>query len=286
MLPNQINRICNKDFSALSKKLHKFFWNKNFTEAYYQNHLDILTACENPKSIGKFKYFNEVYPLRQTNQMGLEYAILDNPDNYYCFTTSYRFEPEINKGRHNTVFPMCEFEIQKGSMEDLIEFEKELIRSLGYSGNFFEIDYEEACEYFKVEDIDDKEEDSMCKTLAPVVFLKNFPERTNPFFNMKKNKNGYFDKVDVLMLGKNTFGEVRGMETIGSAVRSCDIEDMKKEFKTSVNGEFSKTLYDNFGKERVDKELNEFFSKNMIPRSGGGIGFTRLLNFARYYQLI
>jgi aspartyl/asparaginyl-tRNA synthetase len=283
---NQINKVCNKEFSKLSGKLHSFFRNKHFTEAYYQNHLDVLTACENPKSIGQFKYFDEMFPLRQTNQMGLEYAILENPANYYCFTTSYRMEPDINKGRHNTIFPMCEFEILKDNVNDLISFETELIKSLGYKGRFIEIDYEEACDFYKVKDIDDIQEDDMCKRYAPVVFLKRFPSRTDPFFNMKKNKDGYFDKVDVLMLGVNTLGQVRGMETIGSAVRSCDVEEMKKEFKTSVGGEYAKTLYDKFGKERVDKELEEYFSMKMIPRSGGGIGFTRLLNFMRLHNLL
>lgn len=286
MSANIINRVCNKEFSKLSGKLHSFFRNKNFIEAYYQNHLDILTACENPKSIGEFKYYDETFPLRQTNQMGLEYAILENPFNYYCFTTSYRLEPNVNEGRHNTIFPMCEFEIMKGNMKDLIEFETELIKSLGYRGRFIEIDYEDACNYYNTHEIDDEQENDLCKRFAPVVFLKNFPQRTDPFFNMQKNKDGYFDKVDVLMLGVNTLGQVRGMETIGSAVRSCNVDQMRKEFKTSVGGEFSKTLYEKFGKERVDKELEEYYSMDMIPRSGGGIGFTRLLNFMRYHNLL
>lgn len=252
---------------------------------YYQNYLDVLTACENPKSIGMFKHYNESFPLRQTNQMGLEYAILNGDGNVYCFTTSYRLEDDINYGRHNTIFPMVEFEIDKGSIDELIDFEKSLIRYLGYKGNFEEMDYDDVCNKLNVKDIDDKEEDFLCKTYAPVIFLKKFPERTDPFFNMQRDVNGYADKVDVLMLGKNTLGEVRGMETIGSAVRSTNVNQMKESFRTSVNGEYSKTLYEKFGKDRVDKELDDYFNMTMIERSGGGIGFTRLLNFMRYYNL-
>ena len=283
---NLINKVCNKEFSKLSGKLHNFFRKKGFTEAYYQNHLDVLTACENPKSIGQFKHFDQTFPLRQTNQMGLEYAILQNPTDYYCFTTSYRLEPDINKGRHNTIFPMCEFEIQKGTMDELIAFEKELIRDLGYKGHFEEMDYEDVCRKFNVDEIDDYEEDLLCKRYAPVIFLKKFPESTDPFFNMERDEQGLANKVDVLMLGQNTLGEVRGMETMGSAVRSCDVEQMKESFKTSVGGEYAKTLYETFGQERVDKELEEYYKMNMIPRSGGGIGFTRLLNFMRYHNLL
>lgn len=283
---NLINKVCNKEFSSLSRKIHNFFWKKNFTEAYYQNHLDVLTACENPKSIGEFKHYNETFPLRQTNQMGLEYAILEDPKDYYCFTTSYRLEPEINKGRHNTIFPMVEFEIQKGTLEELIDFEREFIRGLGYTGKFLEIDYEDALEKFQVDEITDVEEDLLCKNYAPVIFLKKFPENTDPFFNMQRDEKGLSAKVDVLMLGKNTYGEIRGMETIGSAVRSCDVEQMKESFRTSVNGEYAKTLYEKFGKDRVHNELDEYFKMKMIPRSGGGMGFTRLLNFARLHDLL
>ena len=284
---NQINKVCKKEFNSLSQKLHRFFQFKNFTETYHQNYLDVLTACENPKSIGQFMHYNIMYPLRQTNQMGLEYDMLNDGKNIYCFTTSYRLEDDINPGRHNTIFPMVEFEINKGTVGELIEFEKELIRSLGYEGDFTEIDYEHACRMYDVVEIGDYEENLMCQELSPVVFLKYFPEKTDPFFNMARDKKtGLAQKVDVLMLGTNTKGETRGMETIGSAVRSCDIHEMKHFFDTSVNGDFKKTLYDKFGKERVDKEIEEYFSMNMIPRSGGGIGFTRLLNFMRYHNLL
>ena len=284
---NLINKVCNKEFSSLSGKLHNFFRKNNFTEAYYQNYLDVLTACENPKSIGMFKHYNESFPLRQTNQMGLEYAILSNPGtDFYCFTTSYRLEDDINKGRHNTIFPMVEFEINKGTIDELIDFEKDMIRHLGYTGEFLELDYNEACENFKTNEIDDHEENLLCQKYAPVVFLKKFPESTDPFFNMERDHNGLSNKVDVIMLGTNTIGETRGMETIGSAVRSTDVEQMKDSFKTSVNGQYSKTLYEKFGQDRVDQELKEYFAMNMIPRSGGGIGFTRLLNFMRYNNLL
>jgi hypothetical protein len=41
-------------------------------------------------------------------------------------------------------------------------------------------------------------------------------------------------------------------------------------------------LFELFGKERVEKELEEFLSHDFFPRFGGGIGMTRL---ARAYEL-
>jgi len=53
---------------------------------------------------------------------------------------------------------------------------------------------------------------------------------------------------------------------------------MKEEFYTISNGEYAQKLFDLFGKERVEKELNEFLSLDFFPRSGGGIGMTRIIN--------
>ena len=48
---------------------------------------------------------------------------------------------------------------------------------------------------------------------------------------------------------------------------------------------YANLLYELFGKERVDKELDEFLSLNFIPRVGGGIGVTRLLHAMNDYSI-
>ena len=49
------------------------------------------------------------------------------------------------------------------------------------------------------------------------------------------------------------------------------------------DGKYCEKLFELFGKERVEKELEEFLSHNFFPRFGGGIGMTRM---ARAYQMI
>lgn len=68
-----------------------------------------------------------------------------------------------------------------------------------------------------------------------------------------------------------------GNETIGSAERSSDVEQMRHEFYTISGGKYAEKLFDLFGKERVEKELNEFLELSFFPRYGGGIGLTRLI---------
>ncbi|MCI0565795.1 hypothetical protein L0Y46_01215 [bacterium] len=67
------------------------------------------------------------------------------------------------------------------------------------------------------------------------------------------------------------------METIGSAERSTDAGEMDERFHAISGGEYAKTLYDAFGKDRVERELQDFLSLNFFPRFGGGIGMTRLI---------
>ena len=48
---------------------------------------------------------------------------------------------------------------------------------------------------------------------------------------------------------------------------------------------YADLLYDLFGKETVDKELDEFLSLDFFPRVGGGIGMTRLLTAMDDYDV-
>ena len=58
---------------------------------------------------------------------------------------------------------------------------------------------------------------------------------------------------------------------------------MREMFYTIENGGYSNKLFELFGKERVEKELEEFLSHKFFKRFGGGIGLTRL---ARAYQMM
>ena len=53
---------------------------------------------------------------------------------------------------------------------------------------------------------------------------------------------------------------------------------MREQFHTISDGEYASLLYELFGKERVEKELEEFLSYDFFPRYGGGIGVTRLIS--------
>ena len=262
-------------YNELVQKMRTFFQEKGFKEVPTQSRLSILAACENPHSITTFNYQGEVWPLPQTGQMWLEYELLKNPEwnGVYCISTSYRQEKDPIPGRHEMIFPMFEFE-SKGTMGDMLKLESELLDYLGFDKPIG-LNYDDVCEeYGGVEILENEHETRMWKEKGNSVSLQFFPFRTNPFWNMKRNLNGNFNKVDVILYGQ---------ETIGSAERSSDVEEMRNNFYTIENGKYSEKLFELFGKESVEKELEEFLSHDFFPRFGGGIGMTRL---SRAYELL
>ena len=100
--------------------------------------------------------------------------------------------------------------------------------------------------------------------------ITDFPEFTSPFWNMSRYEGGATSKKIDVILG--------GMETIGSAERSCDVNMMRDTFHTITGGEYSELLYKLFGKERVEAELEKFLEFDFFPRVGGGIGMTRMIS--------
>jgi aspartyl/asparaginyl-tRNA synthetase len=262
-------------YNELVQKMRGFFLDKGFIEVPTQSRLSILAACENPHSIATFNYNGEIWPLPQTGQMWLEYELLKNPTwpGVFCISTSYRQEKNPIPGRHELIFPMFEFE-SKGGMKELIRLEDELLSYLGFERPV-EVGYNEMCEkYDNVKILENEHETKMWNEIGSVVSLQNFPLRTNPFWNMKHDGGGIFNKIDVILYGQ---------ETIGSAERSCDPNTMRPMFYTIEDGKYSQKLFELFGKERVEKELEEFLSFDFFPRFGGGIGLTRL---ARAYELM
>ena len=262
-------------YNELVQKMREFFLAKNFKEVPAQSRLSILAACENPHSVKTFEYCGEQWPLPQTGQMWLEYELLQNPewDGVFCLTTSYREEKNPIEGRHSLIFPMFEFE-SKGGIEDMLKLESELLDHLGFDSPVH-VQYDDVCqEYGGISIIEHEDEDRLWNEKGSVVSLELFPRRTNPFWNMKQRGNDIFNKVDVILYGQ---------ETIGSAERSCDVEGMREMFYSIEDGKYCQKLFELFGRERVEKELEEFLSHDFFPRFGAGIGMTRL---ARAYELL
>ena len=272
--------INSEEFTIVAQKLREFFISKNFIEAHPQNRLSILAACEDPFTVATFDYAGQKWPLPQTGQMWLEYELLKNPNppGYFCLSTSYREEPYPVKGRHDLIFPLFEFEM-KGDMEELIKLETELLEYLGYdTNNICRDKYDDVAEsYDTVELLHDHETQMYGNGKHPVFILTDFPESTDPFWNMRRTENGTAKKVDVILSGQETFG---------SAEREVDKQVMWDRFHTICNGAYKEKLLSLFGEERTMKEIRDYLNFDFFPRSGGGIGMTRLIRSMKMENLL
>ncbi len=257
-------------FSDVVNRLRQFCLNKGFVEVNTQDRLSILAACEDPDTVATYQYMGETWPLPQTGQMWLEYELLTQPElpGVFCVSTSYRNEPHPVPGRHKLIFPMFEFELP-GNIDALEKFETELLDHLGFNSAHLHKTYDELKDHYKTKELTHKHENRMVADYGPVVFCRDFPVYTSPFWNMKKKGKTHAHKIDVI---------IHGNETIGSAERSSNVDEMKNGFYTISEGKYANKLFDLFGKRRVEQELNEFLNLNFFPRSGGGIGLTRLID--------
>ncbi len=265
-------------FNLIIKKLRQFFQDeKGFIEVPAQARQSILAACEDPKTISQYIFSGINWPLPQTGQMWLEHELLNNSEleGVFCTTTSYRNEPSPIPGRHDKIFPMFEFE-SKGNMGDLKKIEAELLEFLGFELPKV-VNYEDICKKYGAELLEAEHEEKMWKDFGNSISLEFFPQRSHPFWNMKHNGNGMFSKVDVILFG---------METIGSAERSTNAEEMRKNFHTISNGKYAELLFNHFGEKRVEDELEIYLRLNMFSRFGGGIGITRMARAMRLAGLL
>ena len=266
-------------FSVVVNKLRSFFLEKGFVEVPTQDRLSILAACEDPTTVATYEYAGQRWPLPQTGQMWLEYELLTQPKipGVFCVSTSYRAEKNPIPGRHKIIFPMFEFE-SWGTIDTLRKLETELLEyiGIGHADEFTYKTYDELAHHYHVGELSHAEENVMEKEFGKVVFLEKFPVRTSPFWNMKK-EGDHAHKIDVIIAGN---------ETIGSAERSCDPIEMRNQFETISSGEYAGLLYELFGKDRVQGELDDFLTLDFKPRFGGGIGITRLIDAMKKYHLI
>ena len=263
-----------KAYSYLIQKLRTFFLDRSFIEVPAQSRLSILAACEDPFTISEFTFSDELWPLPQTGQMQLEHELLQNPDlpGVFCITTSYRNEPDPIPDRHDLIFPMFEFE-SRGDFNALLELEDKLCVYLGFQLPP-KVTYKELQDEYNDQELEDKHEQRMYEEYGNAVTLIKFPESTHPFWNMKVNDDGTYNKADVIM---------GGMETIGSAEREIHTVKMMSRFKALSDGKYAGKLHSLFGIPRVQKEMDKYLSFDFFPRFGGGIGLTRL---ARAFALL
>ena len=138
--------------------------------------------------------------------------------------------------------------------------------------------YEEMQQKYEVEELEHEHEEKMGNDIGKVVLLHDFPEHIHPFWNMKRDlRTKTSQKIDVIL---------NGQQIICSAEREENKEMMKTRFETIMDGKYKEKLYELFGEERTNKELEDYLNLNFFERIGGGIEVTRLIRSMKKENLI
>jgi hypothetical protein len=61
---------------------------------------------------------------------------------------------------------------------------------------------------------------------------------------------------------------------------------MRRNFHTISGGQYAEILFEKFGEDRVEDELEDFFALDFIERWGFGMGLTRLHRAMKIKNLI
>ena len=73
-----------------------------------------------------------------------------------------------------------------GGMDALLAMER-LLKFLGYDeSKFVEGAYNDIAKEYGVEELENEQEAALAKDKSPTFFLKDFPESTDPFWNMRR----------------------------------------------------------------------------------------------------
>lgn len=259
-------------FTYVTDKLRTLFHSMGFMEVNTQGRLSTLVACEDPSTMSIFSYGGKVWPLPQSGQYWLQRELLSSsvggPRGFFCLTTSYRNEHSPAHNRHDGIFPMFEFEV-RGGHEELHKIQRSILDEFGFDKYYVDGQYpggpckrERASRSHGKADDDisaAKRETHLREQYGPVYFLHD-AHLPAPFWNARRS--------DVVL---------QGIETINGSTRMCDVHEMRRSFYEMNGGRYSQALFSHFTRERVQKELDNFLSFPMVPRSGGGIGLLRLM---------
>lgn len=254
-------------------RLREFFTSRGFIEVHQQSHQSFLAVADNLSTITTYQYGNETYLLPQSAHMWLEFELLKNPDlpGVFCCSTSYRQHKNPVAGRHENIFPIFDFETS-GNIETMAKLQKELLEHFGFDISTLKTaQYEDITLDFGVRKIDAATETRIGRELSPITIVKNKPNSLNPSWSSKR-KDNHVKTSDVILYG---------MEIIGASERGTNPEHMRERFYTIDDGNFAKTLFETFGQARVERELGEFLSLDLFPRSTGSIGLTRMISALR-----
>lgn len=287
---------------AAMRGLYDYFWRQRF----HQTFPTILTrasgACEQPHTLFGVDYFGDRVFLRQTAQLSLE-ADVSALGRVWCAGSSFRAE-KLADGRHLTEFPLVEFEfsddepdllnpllehvtglvhaavdsVLKHAHDSLVELKVD-IRRLELPNRFPRITYTEAIGELRSfglqwgDDLGATHEQALVREAGGVpLFVTHYPKAIK-FFNMRVSRSDpdVVNSADLLLPFAG--------EAAGCAEREFDRQEL-------VPRLFASSMWKELERLGVQPEDVAWYVNGrdgdrpaMRPHAGGGIGFSRLVQY-------
>jgi hypothetical protein len=256
-------------------KLREFYVSRGFMEVYPQSKPSFLAVADSTSTLMTYDNGGEKFLLPQTAHMWLEQELLKNPEfpGVFSVSTSYRHYKNPVANRHESVFPIFDFEMP-GTIEAGYKIQAELLEYLGFVEKGCtapEFLYDDVTSRFGVRRIDGSVESRLYKDNGPAVIIKNRPESVQPSWLVTR--------ADDVAIMSNAI--LYGVETVSVMERSTNSGNMRKRFYEINDGNYAQDLFDLFGQARVERELGEYLSYDFFPRCSGSVGLVRLVRALR-----
>ncbi len=253
-------------YNAMVRSLRSFFQDKKgFIEVPAQSRPSIF-ATQTAESIGQFAVNNIPFPLPQSNLLCLDYEMLKNPEWKGVYSISTRYQDDSTPEQESTC-PIFEFCVP-GNCNDLKRFHDELLLFLGFEQSI-PLLYEEVCKKYETQSLQAYHKATLAQEISAVITLEDFPSRTFPFWNTKYAGNGVYHKSETLL---------HGISVITSQEQETNGEKLREGFFSLNQGKYAQSLVARFGKERVNRDLEEYLSLPMLDRFASTIDLSKLAN--------
>lgn len=272
--------------------------NPSLPEDHPEAEMVYYTLCEH-QSVSHTK--SESQNFAEVTSKRLDYELLKNPN---C------------RGLYNlNSNPSLEF-VGRGSLANMRELLSELMQMLGFQAPKTLL-YEDMCARYQCTLLGPVHELLMQQEFGNVLSLEIFPERTWPFWNTRCQENeikyhvgsmeqqreaikyqNLQEQVEKIKQDGNAFVCLQdksynqmeillyGKRAVVSSERCTDPKSLEERFYRYADRIYSLSLFNQYGKDKINQELENFLALPMEPYFGGTIHLNVLMRAMRFANLL
>jgi hypothetical protein len=254
-------------YNYVANAIRFFFLGNDYIESYEQNKLSNLNSCNNIFNACLYDMFNFCYSLPQSNELWMDYQILNNSNQtgFFCYSTVYTNDIY---GIKNNIEQIIDFSLI-GGMYEVEKLVRNLLEILGLKNifNFKTYEYSKLLKELNINELRESDYNKISFTEKTICFIKNFQPNENIKWNDFYDENKkYYNKIIIICQGKLI---------VSCGQKSQTVEKMRENFLKKKD--FKKKC-EFFHEERVLGELNSYLDLHFVKRCTGSINLKNLMD--------